>query len=361
MTMKIKPLDGAPFMSDNCWQAVLDAVRDRAKQKQSVRILEWGSGNSTIHLARLGGEIGTPFKITSVEHETRFFGHLAESVLAACAEKGTCEAVWQPLRGFSIPVSHIGNVSRDRRDLRGDSLTWQIMLGNKHFQYIDGFKPYFGFSPLKIIKNLVKLGLLELSYRIWLGAGLARSLGREQKDRLGNIAWRGGEAQQNFLDYFQNNPAAGRLRIACGNMDIYLWHLPGLRPPMMKDEIILDGPITQLQDYVMIPVDSQFDVIFIDGRARISCIKRVHRDTMLDTNGWLFVHDAFRSEMSEAFRLFGPAATFLNGSNVMINGKHRADERFGPPFIKAGNALDAARWEIAQELFVYKRHEHTDS
>ena len=44
----LKPLDGSPLMSENCWRAILNSVNERAKAEKKVRCLEWGAGNSTI-------------------------------------------------------------------------------------------------------------------------------------------------------------------------------------------------------------------------------------------------------------------------------------------------------------------------
>ena len=59
--IKIQPLDGSPQISDNCWQAVLDTLRERASEGSVVRYIEWGAGNSTIAVLEIARESKTPF------------------------------------------------------------------------------------------------------------------------------------------------------------------------------------------------------------------------------------------------------------------------------------------------------------
>src|SRR3989344_7087185 len=100
MTFRLKPLDGSPHMSDNCWQAVLDAVGERAHSQGRVRVLEWGAGNSTVGLVVAGLKMNASFEFTSVDHETNFFPFLAESVLLQFgkADSDKLHVSWHDLR-----------------------------------------------------------------------------------------------------------------------------------------------------------------------------------------------------------------------------------------------------------------------
>src|SRR3989344_1295194 len=82
----LKPLDGSPLISDNCWNTVLDSLRERISSESNIRVLEWGSGNSTISFVREGAKADKDFELISVDHDTRFFPYLAESVIQELKE-----------------------------------------------------------------------------------------------------------------------------------------------------------------------------------------------------------------------------------------------------------------------------------
>ncbi len=359
---KLKPLDGSPYVSANCWEVVLKAVEQQAKSEKTVRYLEWGSGNSTISLVKTGLNLGADFEFVSIEHETAFFPWLAESVLDALGSyKSKTKISWQILKGPIISWPQLKEVLVEKRTLKSAFLNWQILLGNKRLQYVDGFEPKFDFSFFKFIKQAVKLVLVELSYWIWLIKGLSRGLRTKtslvKRYELSSPIFtmeREEIKKKKFFEYFKKKPTAGCLKIQSDNLNIELWHLPEIRTIFWNRGLLLDGSPVQLPDYVGIPLEGKFDIIFVDGRARVSCIKRVYRDKLLKQRGWLFVHDAFRIEMAEGFKLFSNSFKFIRGSNVMLNGQKRAYEEFGPPLIQAGDTVEALKPEIMQELFVYQ-------
>ena len=157
-----------------------------------------------------------------------------------------------------------------------------------------------------------------------------------------------------FADFFKKTPVAGCLEIVSGKIRVKLWHLPEIRSSLWSRGLLFDGPANQLTNYLALPLIGQFDIIFVDGRARVSCLKRIKRDKLLKTDGWLFAHDAFRSELAEGLRLFCSDFTLIRGSNRMINGQIRAELGFGQPLIQAGDSIDNLKSEIMQELFVYQ-------
>ncbi len=352
----IKPLDGSPFMSDNCWNAIIDAVKERSFLEEEIRCLEWGSGNSTINLLRTALNLNLNFKMISVDHETNFFPWLAESVINEFFEKtGKKPSVsWSPLKGPMISLRQFKKVLSERNKFKCSSLYWQIILNNKRLQYIEGYQPNFKFSFIKTIKQIIKLIFIELDYWFWIIKGVIYGFFLKEKS---SERYQLNEpiVINNFFDYFNKNQVSGCLKIQQEKICMELWHIPKLQM-FWRYELLLDGPITQLPDYVNIPVEGKFDIIFIDGRARVSCAKRVNRDNLLKGGGWLFVHDAFRSEMMEVFRMFSRSLKFINGSNKTLNGNKRCSDDFGPPLIQTGDSLYNLNKQIIQELFVYQNN-----
>jgi hypothetical protein len=340
----IKPLDGSPLMSANCWNVVLNSLGKRIKSENAVRCLEWGSGNSTISLMREGLKVKKSFELVSIDHDTKFFPYLAESIISEVLEKRkNIKIKWSEIRSKNSSSSLAA--LRRRRLLKGATIGWQILRGNKRIQYAEKFRPVFSFSIPRFVKQITKLVLIKLGYWYWLlsnenDAKIAESVEIREKG--------------NFSRYFSRKMPAGFLSLVSDNLSIRLFHIPELKTPFWDRGVLLDGSMDQLQAYVDVILDGQFDLVFIDGRARVSCIKRTFYDNLLKDNGFLFVHDAYRAEMIEAFNLFRPTHTFINGSNVTLNGSMRCAEDFGYPLVRIGESAEALEWRIAQELFMYQ-------
>lgn len=356
-----KPLEGFPMVSDNCWKAILEAFRGRLRDQDQTRVLEWGAGNSTISFVREGIASGKKLSVTSIEHETGFFPWLAEAIMAEFSGKFPADRTkisWRPLQGPVIPLSRIGSVLSGRKALTCPSLKWQILSNNKRLQYTEGVRPDFGFSILKTLRQSMKLALVELGYWAWFAAGIARSFrpGSSEMYGLGNSVFEAGALPEKgvFSERFAEHPFAGCLKISAGDVVVELWHIPVLKTVFWGKDILSDGAVTQLPDFIGVPLEGKFDVVFIDGRARVSCIKRVHRDRLLKDGGWLFVHDAFRFEMMEGFLAFDQTPSFLHGSNVTMGGDIRCKDGYGPPLIRAGASPETAGPQIDQELFMYR-------
>lgn len=369
---QIKPLDGSPMMSANCWNAVLETLSARVASGGKVRCLEWGAGNSTVSLVRHGAPAANGFELVSVEHETNFFHWLAESILGEFLEAPVREDLrvsWQPLRPAVLPPSTAASIVRSHRALECASLGLRILTGNRTLQESEGMRPSFRLSLPKLFRQGAKLSLVWLGYAAWLAQAAFRGLVLKSTSsqthdlEAPTFHMEGVDAAKGkFFTHFQAEPASGRLLIERGQVRVELWHLPPLATVFWDKGLLLDGTMHQLSAYVDVPLEGKFDVVFIDGRARVSCIKRTHRDRLLKDGGSLFVHDAFRAEMMEGFRLFGDAFTFIRGSNRTLNGQARCVEGFGLPLARVGDALGDLRWEISQELFMFKNEsEHAKS
>lgn len=358
-----EPLDGSPMISDNCWKTMLDSMREQAKSKGRIHALEWGAGNSTIAVTKLANELPQGIDFTSIEHETVFFPVLAESVIKELQKIPSDQPLhcsWHELAGPIISFSELGSVLKENRQRESTILRWQILSNNKRLEFIENAKPNFRPSFFLIAKQFVKLTLIKANYIAWIGRGLLRSV-KKQKDKderydLKKTPWNqtGGASPEAFFSYFTRTPKPGCIVIERGNIRISLWHLPVLSGPFWKNGVLLDGTFSQLPDYINAPFSAAFDWIFIDGRARVSCIKRVAQDKLLAAGGWLFVHDAFRAEMVDGFRLLTKTCSFIDGSNRASNGQIRCATDSGQPLIKTGPTLESLQEKVLQELFVYQ-------
>jgi hypothetical protein len=59
-----------------------------------------------------------------------------------------------------------------------------------------------------------------------------------------------------------------------------------------------DGSYEQFKSYVEAPLGSTFDIIIIDGRARVACASICH--LLCKSGGFVFIHDFERSEYKAA-------------------------------------------------------------
>lgn len=359
----IKPLDGSPLISENCWNTVLDALKKRLKSEDEVRFLEWGGGNSTVSLIRTALEAGKKFELNSADHDARFFPYLAESLILEFLKNGTFDTQisWKNLRGPYLTIPEAKTIFTRHRKLKAKTIDWQILTGNKRIQFAENTAPYFGFFQRKTLRQLAKYILIKLEYFLWLTEGLVSKL-FQKKVEAGYYSIEEstfhlhGEGIKSglFSAYFEKSRPRGYLEVTQGKISLKLWHIPELNTLFWKKGVLLEGSIEQLPDFIEMPLEGKFDAVFVDGRARVSCIKRAFYDKLLKEGGYLFVHDAYRSEMMEGFKLFTPTPTFIQGSNVTLNGSIRCHESFGYPLIRTGESAKKLEYRIAQELFMYQ-------
>lgn len=337
----LKPLDGSPLMSANCWQTVLNALDERLDQEESVRCLEWGAGNSTISLVRTGLSAHKPFEFESIDHDTRFFPYLAESIVSEfkkVKDISEIKLVWKSLP--QVSTRGVGDVIKRHNLFKSATIDSQLLFGNKRIQYAEKFRPNFRLS----FKSLLKFILITLTYFIWI------FFKRQTKKVEAKIL----DPKQSFEDFFKEGKPKGCLSITSGSVSVNLWHIPEISSMLWNKGVLFDGSIRQLPEYVDVPLSGTFDLVFIDGRARVSCIKRTYHDRLLKEKGYLFVHDAYRSEMLEAFLLFTPTSTFIYGQNTTLNGSVRCLDDYGFPLVRAGDTIENTKLQINQELFVYQ-------
>ena len=82
-----------------------------------------------------------------------------------------------------------------------------------------------------------------------------------------------------------------------------------------------DGTLEGFEYYTTFPyTNSKLDIILVDGRNRVSCLKRMFYGKLLSKNAYLFVHDAHRKFYDSAFSLFKNGEK-ISSSNMAVDGK----------------------------------------
>jgi len=125
--------------------------------------------------------------------------------------------------------------------------------------------------------------------------------------------------------------------------------IPQLRNWLWQRAPILDGLYAEFADYVSVPLEGQFDVILVDGRARTSCLKRIHHDDLLAPGGVLFLHDAHRPSQHEALQLFR-TWSFVRGSRIGSDSSPSP----GPPLVRSGPSMEHGEAVFDRELYFYE-------
>lgn len=308
-------------------------------------------------------------EVVSVEHHSEFYRALARDLLRVCgrlvprdpplADKITLRVV--RIEGPYLSVTDSIRMGREARALESHFIKWQHLTGNKSIAESDKSVPNYEFGLGRIAKQAVKYWLSRLNFALWKSRGLRRGL-REghpvELYRSKPIATLAGnpaspDDMQDFVRAIDAIQGPGKLVIEVSPVIIQYYLLPQQQSWFWTLRSF-DGLFIEFADYVLCPVMGQFDVIFIDGRARVSCMKRVKRDDLLAQDGTLFVHDGHAVHHSEGFQALGGRYTFIHGSNVMQDGTaHHVSSR--PPVVRMGMSLDDLTAVVDRELFVFRK------
>lgn len=64
-----------------------------------------------------------------------------------------------------------------------------------------------------------------------------------------------------------------------------------MKPNKQPDDPESDGTYQEFKDYILAPksLNKEFDIIFIDGRARLECARIAY--SLVKSNGFIFIHD----------------------------------------------------------------------
>ena len=161
------------------------------------------------------------FELISIDHDTRFFPYLAESVIREFTGKGSVSDLkisWQ--KGIDFKKVSFRDLLRRHKQLKSSTIDWQIVSGNKRIQYAERFNPSFDVLNLKVIKNTVKLLLVTLSYWVWI-------LFQYRKNSKEDVFFNQNQSGD-FTDFFSKKPHGGCLNIESNGMSVKLCHIPEL-------------------------------------------------------------------------------------------------------------------------------------
>ncbi len=337
--------NGIPHMSGNCWRSIEAAVRARPQ----CRYLEWGSGNSTIALLRL--VLDNPglsgLKLHSIENDPGFANGMFDAIAQTFRHASVDGAVRIEWLGFSKPSFF--------EALRGDPV---VSRYEAHLLKLLWYTRNDGFWSAAAQPSASQVGryIVWRRYLIRLQCSAAfrwerfrRALARS--GRVGTVTT-AGTAQSPKIPRL-NGPT--RVTFDTERVRFELLLVPQLRNWLWRRGPILDGLYQEFADYVSAPLEGQFDVVLVDGRARTSCLKRIHHDVLLAPGGVLFLHDAHRPFHHEALQLFG-TWSYVRGSNVRLDGAPlNADQRGGQlPFVRSGPSMQQVEAVFDRELYFYE-------
>lgn len=330
-------------MSPNCWRFVEDAVRSHP----DCRYLEWGSGNSTIAVLRLAlaNRDSSAFVLHSIENNRKFANAMVDAI-AKTFQAASVEGVVrvEPIR-FSKP-SLLGAFASDKAVARYEAHFLRVLWNTRNDRFwvlnaeTEGSHAGRGGA---LRRRLIALRC-SAAFR-W--QRLQRAL---QRSEPGDTVLSVGTIQSPNLPRLKF-PA--RVIFETERVRLEFLLIPQLRNWLWHRHPILDGLYREFADYVSAPLDGQFDVVLVDGRARTSCLKRVHHDDLLAPGGTLFLHDAHRLSQYEGLLHF-PTWSYVRGSNEGGGNACSGGEGPAPPLVRSGSSTDHVDTVFDRELYFYE-------
>jgi len=342
MTIPLPPeMNASPQMSDNCWYAITEAL----SEKRQYRVLEWGSGASTLAFLKYGlqqrsNENTEKFVLVSIEHDPRWVRSVLANAVQLLEPSATkCEV---------LIAKHSEKLGGSQRNTGSGA-----ELESEHLLYYDLCFPRWAFKP----------GLFESPNRVmWLARRLPHHVFVRGWTKLLNMTRSSTQSNLSHMrtvevdlleSFLDNVPRDCRqiIRLYGDSVD-FCYHLIPPNLPRFSSRWSKDGMFWEFEDYVMAPVEPPFDVILVDGRARVSCIKRILRDGLLAEGGYLFLHDACSDYYQEAIRLLD-GCYFIDGSGIRTDGTvlQAHAQKF---WVKHGTSQHELRRDFSQELLVYQ-------
>lgn len=278
-------INGVPNVSKNCLGFMVKTIKENGYKK----MLEYGSGNSTIYFLREAMNNNLPLKeIVSVECCSAFFERMYNQIL-------------QEFKPEEVLVNSIQTQNLDFKRLK--KIESQFILEhswvNQHFegcrmpfQRINFFFVVIGLKPLirkiRLILNYLKMFVFKAKEKYNFSSN-------DLKDKTKNIE---------VKIRFKNNFVLRYILISIPSVDY-----------------INDGTYNRFHEYVDAPKREKYDLIFIDGRARVSCLKKIILDENLNSAGAIFQHDAFLENYWEGFNVLDvKKRCFMDGDNIKNDG-----------------------------------------
>ena len=333
--------DGIPLMSPNCWRAIEDAVAARAP----CRYLEWGSGNSTIALLRaaLEGRGGPRLELHSIESDLNF----ARSMFDAIAETFQRASVDGLVRVEPVcypKPSLLEALGSDPAVARYEAEFLKVLWHTRNDRF---------WVAQPRARDLARWGGLR-RYGTTLRCSAAFRLHRVRR-ALAATDMTQTETETGTVQSPPIPPLRSPTLVTFDTEPALIQYLviPQLRNRLWREGPILDGLYEEFADYVSAPLEGRFDVVLVDGRARTSCLKRVHHDHLLAPGGVLFLHDADRPSQQEGLQLFSTWSYVRGTSNVPDEDSPGEEEGPTPPQVWSGRSMQDVEAVYDRELYFY--------
>jgi hypothetical protein len=264
-------LKGVPEMSANCLGLMVDFIE--ANKYSSY--LEYGSGNSTLYFLKRAVANELPLKkILAVECSSDFFDRMNEHIEANFKVRKK-EVVKQPRK----------KLDKNKLKERESYFIIDHSFVNPNFE---GCRAAGG--PNKLFRSLLGIANLER----WLRGRLA------------------------YLRMFLVPvPETTKVAYELENGVRFEYVLT----PVPLSHFVNDGTYNRFHEYVEAAASDKFDVAFIDGRARVSCVKKVLSDGNMNPGGTIFHHDCYLENYWEGLNLLDTGRRLLvDGENKKIDG-----------------------------------------
>jgi len=278
-------IKGVPAMSKNCLSFMEQVIELNGYKS----LLEYGSGNSTIYFLKAALKGPLPLReIVSIECSSDFFWRMYDIIIKELKPESTKikslipgKLNYKRLQAleswFILFHSYVNDYFEACRVAMLDSNIMRVLFNFKAFRRrIVMIKKYFGLFMIK--RNYI---LDETGQAL---------VGRDRDIEIA-FTFKGGIMLRYIL------------------------------APVAMEHYINDGTYNAFFPYVEAPGTMKYDVVFIDGRARVSCLKKIISDNNASVNGVIFHHDAFLENYWEGFNILSTEKRlFLDGNNLKIDG-----------------------------------------
>ncbi|MFQ5890948.1 MAG: hypothetical protein ACE5JR_13030 [Gemmatimonadota bacterium] len=322
---RVMALDAVPAMSGNVWHIITTSFRACGPP---CRVLEWGSGNSTLGIIQAGLDAKKAFSLVSIEHDELCYDRVVEAVVALVTDRRP------DVRRETGPLSDEGRLPPLRellRNVRGLENAANILYAAADDWNIKRSRGYASGAPLRVWRLSARLARAWVQWKV-AQAGLVAASALEGLAR-------------------QPRRRARVMSLTGGDFAVFLLLVPP-EASLLGPTCTYDGLAAEFYRYVTVKLPhARYDIILVDGRARASCLKRVFSESLSALDGVVYCHDAYRQAYWSAFELFSDFV-LVPGDGVRLDGR-TVMRRTGYPAVKQRTEPTAASPMIANELFVY--------
>lgn len=339
-----------PAMSDNVWQVIQDTLARPA----SRRYLEWGSGSSTLAAIHtlLPLDRSEPFEIVSVEHDPTYFRSLVQrtlQLLEASGEQVTLR--WHDPFPDRDRLSEWRRAHSRRAHLESRLIPWLWCTGNLGRWLVGKPVPDVSLTYDEFLLKVLSVVRCKMAFYLEGFRSFIKAT-RNAPYRPPEGGWSKESALRDAEHLAVSRPHS--LTLCTPKLTIRYYFLPRRENLLANRRRLMDGLYVEFFEYVEVPVEGEFDVILVDGRARSSCIRRVALDSLLAPGGTLFVHDADRVHQMDGYHAFD-RHSFIRGSNRRLDGSIQVPCTGVLTIVESGSSPADLQVVADRELFMYKR------